>query len=305
MSINKILVAVDFSPESSEAVSQAMDVARHCGAELVLLHVGSVPTMPLGTPDSMAATVSEYYEILQSHLTRDRQQLEELRQRLSGQGVVVSHVVIDGFADRAICDAADQMDADVISLGTHGRTGFKRVVLGSVAEKVVRLSGRDVLVARPGSRCRGGYERICVGTDFSEISERALERALAVAAQGARIDLVHAWLLPPMSNAYIVSDDLAGPVRESIRAAALASGAALVDKYRRPGLALTFHEIEQAAARGLQQWLGEHTYDLAVVGSHGLRGFRRWILGSVAEVTVRHAPCSELVAHGGRDGTPQ
>jgi nucleotide-binding universal stress UspA family protein len=94
-----------------------------------------------------------------------------------------------------------------------------------------------------------------------------------------------------------VADELARPIRESLSSTARARGAELIERFTRPGVTMNFIDIEAAPTRGLHEHLDQGKYDLAVVGSHGRRGFRRWMLGSVAESTVRHAPCSVLVVH--------
>ena len=301
MKVATIMVAIDFSDESVAAADQAVDLARHFGADVTLLHVGSVPSVPAGMPSSMTSTVHEYNRVLSQHLAEDRERLRVMAERLSSGGPVVSHMVIDGFADKAICRAADELAADLIAVGTHGRTGFKRLFLGSVAEKVVRMSSRSVLVARPGAHSKGGFRRVLVGTDFSEMADHALTVAVAVAAADAIIDVVHTWQLPPMSYTFMaptkVADDLARPIRESLAASARARGVELIERFARPGMTVAFHDVEGAPTRAIHEWLDQGGYDLAVVGSHGRRGLRRWMLGSVAETTVRHAPCSVLVVH--------
>jgi nucleotide-binding universal stress UspA family protein len=301
MEIKKIVVAVDFSDESEIAVRQALALARRTGANLTLLHVGTVPERPAGIPVSMQSTVAEYMRIVDEYLAEDRRRLEELRQRISGQGVEVSHMVIDGIPDKGICKAAEEMGADLVVTGTHGRTGIKRFFLGSVAEHVVRTSRASVMVARPVESLAGGIKRILVTTDFSDMGERALEAALAVAAAGATVDLLHCWYLPPMSYPYYAptksAADLVTSIRESITKGNVELSEKLIARHQDSGCKLAFHQIESAPAPGIQEWLEKHPYDLVVTGSHGRRGPSRLLLGSVAEMTVRHAPCSVLVVH--------
>jgi nucleotide-binding universal stress UspA family protein len=77
------------------------------------------------------------------------------------------------------------------------------------------------------------------------------------------------------------------------------AGRRLIADHRRPGVSLEFHARFESVMPGVLEWLGRGGYDLAALGSHGRRGFRRFVLGSVAEETARRAPCSVLVAHGG------
>jgi len=303
MDIKKILVGVDFSPESEAAVRQALNIARHAGAEICLLHVGVIPEGPSGLPDAVAGTASAYTKVVREQLAEDRSALEELRERIAGQGCDVSHMVVDGFADTALVEAAGEIGADLIALGTHGRTGIKRFLLGSVAERVVRLAPCNVLVARAGNEAPGGYRKILVPTDFSPTAARALDAGLAVAGPEATIDLLHCWQLPPLSGMYYAPvkavDDVYDEVRKSIRASVDAAAEKLLEERAGSAAKLAFHAVEESPAHGIQEWIEAHQHDLVVTGSHGRRGVRRFLLGSVAESTVRHAPCSVLVVHGG------
>ena len=297
MSFTTIAVGADLSPSSQLAVAQAMSLARHDGARIVLIHVGIVPDVPEGIPPSMRETAARYRGVLLERLGVERAALEDLRQRLLGQGVEVSHVVVDGFADTAVADAARQAGADLVAVGTHGRTGVSRLVLGSVAEKTVRLAESSVLVARGApDAAEGGYKRILVGTDFSPLAERAVERAVAAAAAGATIEVVHAWHVPlDLSAEGAVAPALA-ELRESLDADATRAGAELVAAWKARGVTVRYAPIEAPASDALTHRAETTGADLVVVGSHGRRGLRRFFLGSVAEATVRHAPCSVLVA---------
>lgn len=297
-----IIVGVDFSEYSSEAVHQAMNVARKTGRDLCLVHVGVVPSPPPDVPDAMVSTRDTYQALLKERLVEDRGRLEDLRSSLTGQGVEISHMVIDGFPDSGLVDAAKSLGASLIVTGSHGRTGLTRFLLGSVAERVARLSHRDVLVARKGKEDgQGGYRRILCATDFSQNADRALERAIGMVAKGGRIDLLHCWQLPPLSYSYFAptrsAADLATPLRDSISADVTARGEALVAKHAADDFELTWNAVESSPTHGIQEWIERDGYGLVVTGSHGWRGIRRFVLGSVAEVTIRHAKCSVLVIH--------
>jgi nucleotide-binding universal stress UspA family protein len=307
--ICKIVVGCDFSPEAERAVQQGVEIARHVGAEVVLVHAGALHDTVQDVPQAVSRSVREYEVMLKEHLDEVRAQLEALRQRVSGQGVEVSHMVIDGFADTGLCEAARELGADLVVTGTHGRTGVSRFLLGSVAERVVRLCSMPVLVAR-GEAPRGGYRRILVPTDFSDAAEAALDMALQVAGRDAHIELLHCWNLPPGAGGYLA--ELSGTrgvyetVRDAVTEGADAAAERLLGARRGRGSTVAFTRIQAPAARGIQQFMDERgPWDLVIVGSHGRRGLSRFLLGSVAEVTVRHAPCSTLVVHVPRSETAE
>lgn len=305
MSIHTILVAVDFSEESRHAIELAIELARTRGARLILLHVGEVATRPTGIPAEMRDTMVEYLQMVDAYVLAERRQLDELVTQISSQGITVSRVMCEGTPAKQIAAAANDLAADLVLTGTHGRTGLKRFFLGSVAERVVRLCATEVLVVRPSVDGVQGLRRVLVATDFSALAARALESAVALAAPGAVIDVLHCWYLAPLSYPYYAptksAEDLAASLRSAIAGDASKRGAELLAKYQKADCEMTFHTIEAAPAQGIQSWLEERDYDLVVTGSHGRRGASRLLLGSVAEMTVRHSPCSVLVVHESGD----
>jgi nucleotide-binding universal stress UspA family protein len=297
--MNPILVGVDFSPESELAIGHALGLARHTGAAVTLALVTYVPEAPEGLPSSMTATYTRYAQTLKEQLTEERERLGRLRERFSGQGVELSQLVLDGRPEDRLPTSAAELHAGMIAVGTHGRTGFRRLALGSVAEKVVRRAECPVLVAR-GAAPQGGYRRVAVGLDFSPSSRLAVQTARQYLAPGGRLDLVHCWQLPPWSYAS------ASPMQADNLQRLHQDMLGTVDELGKKWLAeiggvdgeVAFHRVESSPAAGLDAWATAHQSELLVVGSHGYRGLSRWLIGSVAEATVRHAPCSVVVVHG-------
>jgi nucleotide-binding universal stress UspA family protein len=307
MNITRILVGIDFSAESETALAHALCVARHTGAEVVLGHAGNVPDPTPDIPDTIRAAADRYRELASEHLADSRARLEELRQRHTGQGVELSHMMIDAFPDTGLAEAAAELRADLVVVGTHGRTGLRRFLLGSVAERVVRLTETAVMVARPPAPA-APYRRILVPTDFSPVAERAVEAAVALAAPGAAIDLLHLWQLPALAlGDWAPAPSLPAtvePLRAELADSARVLGDELLARHRTDRVALAYHHADEPPVPGIQVRLERGGYDLVVMGSHGRRGLRRWLLGSVAEATVRYSPCSVLVLHAGPPRTP-
>jgi len=307
MAIKKILVGTDFSSEAMTALDQGMNIARHTDAELVLLHACSIPQPGHpDVPDSVKGAAERFEQMMRDTLDENRQQLEQLRETHSGQGVEVSHMVIDAFPDVGVANAARELDADLVIIGTHGRTGLRRLLLGSVAERVVRLTETNVMVARKSKHhTSGGYNRILVPTDFSSTAEKALGTALELVAPGGVIELVNFWQLPATATGYWGPTASAGsvvePLRTELSETAAAMGNNLLERYRPQHDKIVFEAVEESPVNGLQDRLESGAYDLVVMGSHGRRGLRRLLLGSVAEATVRHSPISVLVVHAGSD----
>jgi nucleotide-binding universal stress UspA family protein len=296
MALHKIVVGVDLSPGSEIAARRATELAAHHGAELVLVHAVTLPEHP-AVPSSMQPLAENWFQVLHARLAENRAALAELRTRLSASGVTVSQALIDRYPDEALVQAATELHADLIVVGSRHRGGLRHWLLGSVAEHLVRTAPVSVLVARAGDPDQG-FERIVVGTDFSEHAEVALERALELARPGATVDVVHCFhvgLLEPDVNPSF--GNLYDDVLEIVSRDAHERGAALLARHAAAPVTLRFEFLEASPREGLCDLAEQRRADLVAVGSHGRRGLRRLILGSVAEATVRHAPCSVFVVH--------
>ena len=136
MQLNKILCPIDFSKFSNAANDYASLLAESSGAEIIYLHV-SLPDV----------TVSSYaYVDLQQESSNELQRLEEIKPTVSG--VKASYEIEFGTPTTSIVKFANEHEVDLIVMGTHGRTGWRRVTMGSVAEAVVRSASCPVLAIK-------------------------------------------------------------------------------------------------------------------------------------------------------------
>jgi nucleotide-binding universal stress UspA family protein len=273
-----LLVATDFSTSSLEAVRAGAALAARLGAQITLAHVHDTPFADEGPETS-------------PQLSRDmaraaRGRLEELRDReLSGLPV---EIVAYRHANAAVgvAELAIERGADGCIVGTHGRTGLGWIVLGSVAELVVRYAPCDVLVVRAGARDSFRAPNVLVGVDLKPEAEREPLDAAAFCARNfdARITVAHVWHGPRNDDDGASNErrrtlhDACGDAIASLRDPAFAALQA-----PKPAAALC-----ELAARLASQWI--------VVGAHGHSTAERVFLGSVAERVVRGAPCNVLVA---------
>jgi nucleotide-binding universal stress UspA family protein len=138
----KILLPVDFSPHSDEATRVALELARSFDAPITMVTVFQAPVYPV--PEGVIAFPNAYAEVMAAASKR----LEEKAASARESGVQVETKVLEGVVFREIVAMARDGDFDLIVLGTHGRTGIKHVLLGSVAEKVVRKAPCAVLTVR-------------------------------------------------------------------------------------------------------------------------------------------------------------
>lgn len=299
--MSTILFATDFSTASEIAGQTTRALARHIDASVVCAHAAVTAG---AQPDAYEISIGEiegFRRAFQEEIADRRLRLQQMAEELARGGIKATHQLIEGAVIDAICEAARDEDAALVILGSHGRTGLERIVLGSVAERVVRHCETSVLVARAPAASEHGFRRVLVATDFSESAETALEQAATLAADDAVIDLLHCWQLDDFPDSQMRPTDLrrahqtlSGRIGE--RAQALGQGLA-----RRVSVGqrkVTFHLLQSPPTAGIQEFMDEQRapYDLVAVGTHGRTGVKRWLLGSVAESTVRYAPCSVLVA---------
>jgi nucleotide-binding universal stress UspA family protein len=141
----KVLCPTDFSGPSEAGIAAALELGRHFGATLHLVHV--VAALPAPAPDiNYSFRVPEYEAALHA-LARER--LEQTAARLRAVGVSVEFTIGHGDAGREITRIAAEWGADVIVIATHGETGWRHALFGSVAERVVQHGACPVLTVRP------------------------------------------------------------------------------------------------------------------------------------------------------------
>lgn len=283
-------MGVDFSAPSELAVAHGRHLAMHFGAELRLVHV--TPLL-----ESVRQELSPGREHL--HDSIHEASTELLAHRVDTarrEGIATEAVILDGNAGRALADYALEYDIDLLLAGTHGRTGLRRFLLGSVSERLIQLAPCSILVPRGTAPDVDGYRNILVPTDFSELSEVAVGAAMACAGDGARVRALHCWEIPyplPAENGNLYAD--VGGIREQRRREVSALAETLRGRYSGRNVMFDVSTIERSPTHGIAETLDSGHFDLAVIGSHGRSGIARWALGSIAATTTRHAPCSVLV----------
>jgi len=290
MGFQKILCPIDFSAGSQTAMSVAVRLAWESDAELVLVHAWHVPPPAIPVEYTFPPQTLE--------LLRDDAQrgLDAAVRDAAALGAKrVSSLLLTAVPWRAIIDTLDDPTFDLVVIGTHGRTGVARILLGSVAEKVVRHAPCPVLTVHPDGESRPFLHVLCP-VDFSDSSRLAVELAGGlVQPGGAGITLLHV-VEAPVSYAGELRDpelvrDLDRRSAEHLEGWAAALRAKLAVPVR------TVCRVGWAGAETIAAIEHDPTIDLVVVGSHGKTGLKRLVLGSVAEKIVRHARRPVLVAH--------
>jgi nucleotide-binding universal stress UspA family protein len=199
LEIKLILCPIDFSEFSIRAYHHALSLAEHYRAKLLAQHIVELSRYPYA--DYVAST-GDYAEFCRALREGGKEKLREFVKKHTHDEIQPELVVHEGVAPDCILSFAQARKADVIVMGTHGRRGFDRLVLGSVTDRVMRRAPCPVLAISklPHDSMTGGEERghvhrlsrILFCTDFSENSERALNYAISAAAEyDAELTLLH------------------------------------------------------------------------------------------------------------------
>jgi nucleotide-binding universal stress UspA family protein len=274
LDLRRILVPVDGSESADSALDHAISLAGAVDAEIHLLSV--VDPYVLSTVTERKEVEEELEGIV-----------EEAATRVRDADIEVQTAVEVGFPHEEILDAVSDEAIDLVVMGTHGRSGLQRYVLGSVAEKVVRLSPVPVLTVRVGADGGHPYDDVVVPTDGSDAASPAEPCGVDPAGQFDAV--VHALSVVPKGR--IRSSETVAAHEEAAREAVdrvVACGDAV-------GVRVEGTVDHGVPHRTIVDYCENEAADLVVLGTHGRTGVERFVLGSVAEKVVRLSETPVLV----------
>ena len=285
-----IVVATDFSEDAECARGWATEIARKHGSRILIVHACAAQAVP--APEFVPLP-PQYYEQVHGDA---RRRLDAEAACARAAGVDVETELILSFPSTGILDAARRHDAHLIVAGTRGRTGWKRVLLGSTAGRLVREATCPVLTVHRHDTGRPRPIRtILVPTDFSEdasLAADAAARLLCEAGDGHRLVLLHVYRVP------VEAMHLPGTVlMEAIRKASESARGALeqfAEGLRRPGLVIETVALDGYPPEVILEHAPVAGADLIAMGTHGRSGLDRALLGSTAERVIATAPCPVL-----------
>lgn len=256
--IERILCPVDFSESSVRAYRYAQSLAWRLRAELVVQHIVELWQHPC----AYYAASAQLFEEFQNKLMADARRNLEQFINLSG-GAQPECLVQEGLATDAILSLARERSVGLIVMGTHGRRGFDRLTLGSVAERVLRHAACPVLAVRETADDSAPIRRILCCVDFSANAERALEYALSLArAYDAEVTVLH--VLDDISSSAAASERLEKLIPPASRGATKIHLEVRLERAYRETLQFAAEEHSDVIVTGVQ---GRHALDLAVFGS--------------------------------------
>lgn len=279
--LRRILVATDLSSRAASAFERALLLAQTHKASVLLLHVVD--------EDLPAPIVEAELRDARDHLTHSQ------APRAQVLGVPLEIRAITGVAHQAIAQTAGSEGADVVVLGAHRKRLLRDIFVGTTAERVIRAGTHPVLtVNRTPQR---PYRAVVAGVDFSPASRHALVTAKDLGLlEGVRLALVHGFipLAPPMMRYAGVDED---QVREHVTQSALKAREQMSGFLSHPGLASLRPEVfveEAPPYEAIARVSGALDADLVVIGTRGLTGLKRVLLGSVADEVMRGLECDVL-----------
>lgn len=286
----KVLVAVDFGDSSLEALRQARALAHDLNASLAACHV--LPALHDPTALLPGRDLTRPVDSSSEDASARKALVEHARTQL---GLELGEIFIErGPAYAQIVRCAERLGADFIVIGSHGRAGFARALLGSVAERVVRHAHCSVLVARHATTT--GV--VLAATDLSEPSLPAITAAAAAAKRsGARLVVVTVLEQPSIASSSffgLVGAVPALPPVELQKEMREATRSTLERALEQAGAVGEARVLVGSPASEITACAEELGAELVVVGTRGHTGLTRLALGSVAETVIRNVGCSAL-----------
>lgn len=274
---DSIIVPIDGSDPAQAAAETAVQLADTLDAEVSLLAVLE--------PSNRALT-----EPLPDDPDRDdlgsqwRGGLDQAADAAATAGVSCQTAIESGAAHEAIEEYVDRIDADLVSMGTHGRSGLNRLLMGSVTERALRTLDVPVL-AVPGAETVADFDDIVVPTGGSPGSERAAEHACALA--NAYDATVHPIAVVDVQSLAAAGGAAIPEVIDSLEAQRENDVETVREIGADNGLDVESKVIEGAPRKVILEYADEQDADLVTMGTHGREGTKRFILGSVTEGTIR------------------
>lgn len=300
LTLQRILCPIDFSPQSRHALRYAGAIGAWYEAPLTVLHVCTdLPVIEVASPFGHSAATAVVME--KAQLTERRDAVHRFVTAEIGEQVTDIVIREETDATATILSEAAAQKESLIVMGTHGRSGLAHVLLGSVAEKVLRRAPCPVLVVPPLAAAAGGpvstiFKRIVCAIDFSAGSLLALNWALALAQESdARLTLLHAIEFPLALREVAFSTDTdVDRLHAAAEAEYLRRLRALVPAAARTFCTVATRVNEGKPALEIGRVAAAEQADLIVMGVQGRGAVDLMVFGSNTNAVVRSARCPVL-----------
>jgi nucleotide-binding universal stress UspA family protein len=290
MQIKNILVPVDFSECSDHAVEYALYLAEKYEAEMTLLHV----IVLFQGESHKKKKLDDYEELVREKEKSGLDKINALHKNAGNRGVTVnSEVARDITEYQAILEFIAGNNIDLVVMGTHGRTGIKKWIYGSVAEKIVRLSPAPVLTIQHDDDVREfKINKILAPVDFSDYSKKAVEVAATIAGQfEAGIEFLHVIADPVPLGYHEVGIEGLYTFDQELTEKSLKH---LKEFVGRTGSNYMYTILEGIPYMQISEHARTTQTDLIVMATRGKSGLQHFLVGSTTERVVPLAPCPVL-----------
>lgn len=281
-----IIVGYDESESSKAALKEASLRVKKYGGKLTLVHA------VFFDQEEFVVLPSQMEKRLEIGTGICRQAKTDVQKDLGLNGGIESYVC-QGEPPEVIIETAQGRNADLIALGTYGRRGLKRLLMGSVTSQVILDAPCDVLVVkRPCSACTGSFTSILLPFDGSEFSHRALLRAGELSKQdGSQVTVL--YVIPRY-------EEMIGFFRtESINSSMRREAEKVIGQAQKiaadAGIGIVAEIREGHAAEEIVKTAGERETDLIVMGTYGWRGVDKALMGDTTNRVIMHAQSPVLV----------
>jgi len=279
-----ILVPTDGSDHAARAAEQALTLADWFDAT-----VHAISVVDTNAASGLLSSGSVRREFM-SQLEDGAEHAVETIETMADDSSVVQTAVLRGEPKKKILSYATEIDAELIVMGTHGRSGVSRFVAGSVTEHVVRRAEIPVLSVRASEQTEpaDGYDEILVPTDGSDAAGAAVDHGLEL----ARAADARAHAVTVLDTGDMAASPTLSPPTEIVKQLETEHQNAtdeIAAQAREDGLAATTAVLEGRPGTELLEYIDDHGIDLVVMGTHGRSGIDRLLLGSTTERLLRHA----------------
>jgi len=278
-----LMVGFDDSQPSKAALAEAANWVKRHGGDVILVHAVYFDAEEFGIAPTQ----------MEKRLKHGEKICMETKEMVAREfGIEAKSILCEGEPPEVLVSMAKEKNADLVVLGTFGRRGLNRLLMGSVTSQVIVNSPVDVLVVKkPCTECSGTYRSILVPFDGSDFSKKALDKACSLSnAEGSEVTVL--YVIPRYEEmiGFFRTDSIKKSMNEEAQkitgtavAAASAKGVSVKTEIREG------HSAEKIIdmAVGLKK-------DLIVMGSYGWRGVNKAIMGSTTERVLIGAPCPVL-----------
>jgi len=294
-----IVVPIDFSKTSSEALPYAYKIALKYGSKITLLHAITMFEYDPHNAKHGFHSIDELYAGIEASADAYYKNIIEDANKQSGD-LIIEKVTERGISSHeVILGYAKKNNADLIVMATHGRSGLSNILLGSVTEKVIQTAPCPVLVVKKPKHAdlkKLLFNNILAPTDFSKSSRHAMEYAIAIAKKyRARITLMHAVEVRFHPAYYAGGVESIFDLDPDVKPRIQARLEAFLQSFDLTGIEVTSYVTDGDSHNEIVKTAQSQQHDLIVMSTRGHDEIADYLIGSTTDRVIKRAPCPVFV----------